>query len=394
MKERCKAFWMRHNELCSWLLVAVTLLLAYALCSVVMNYSKIDNDAPIVFVMAVVIICRLTRKLRYGIVASLLSSVAINYFFTFPYHYFTLAIAGYPIDFICIMCVSVLITTLTNQAREQAERAVRHEQATIELYRRNQKLEEKRAAAELAAEKEKMHGNLLRAVSHDLRTPLTAVAGASSVLMQDDGRLSLQERKKLAAGIHDEALWLSQMVENLLSVTRFQNGGSVRLKEREELVEEVLEESIAKFRRRFPDQQVEVYSPEEILFVPMDVMLIEQVLVNLLENAVRHSGVKEKIEVTAYREGDNVCFAVRDHGKGIAPNILPELFSGAIHQSDCTRGMGIGLSVCMSIILAHNGTLKAYNHPEGGAEFLFALPMEVTEEQQAEDASIQEEKNP
>lgn len=375
MRDRCRTFWERHNAICSWLLVTVVLLLAYGICEATLQYTKIDNDAPVVFVLAVVAISRVTYHMYYGIAASLVSSFAVNYFFTYPYNYFTLNIAGYPIDFVCFTAVSLMVSLLTYQLRGETEKAVRHEQETVKLYQRNQKLEEKKAAAELAAEKEKMRGNLLRSVSHDLRTPLTAVAGASSILMQDDGKISLQERKKLAADIHEEALWLSQMVENLLSVTRIQEQDSIQLKEREELVEEVLEETVTKFHRRFPQQRVEVQVPAEILMVPMDAMLIEQVLANLLENAVRHAGVKHAIDLSVWRENEKVWFSVRDYGRGIAQEDLPVLFNGGLRHNDATRGMGIGLSACMTIIQAHGGMLMGENHPEGGALFRFWLPV-------------------
>lgn len=375
MRDRCRTFWERHNAICSWLLVTVVLLLAYGICEATLQYTKIDNDAPVVFVLAVVAISRVTYHMYYGIAASLVSSFAVNYFFTYPYNYFTLNIAGYPIDFVCFTAVSLMVSLLTYQLRGETEKAVRHEQETVKLYQRNQKLEEKKAAAELAAEKEKMRGNLLRSVSHDLRTPLTAVAGASSILMQDDGKISLQERKKLAADIHEEALWLSQMVENLLSVTRIQEQDSIQLKEREELVEEVLEETVTKFHRRFPQQRVEVQVPAEILMVPMDAMLIEQVLENLLENAVRHAGVKHAIDLSVWRENEKVWFSVRDYGRGIAQEDLPVLFNGGLRHNDATRGMGIGLSACMTIIQAHGGMLMGENHPEGGALFRFWLPV-------------------
>ena len=375
MRDRCRTFWERHNAICSWLLVTVVLLLAYGICEATLQYTKIDNDAPVVFVLAVVAISRVTYHMYYGIAASLVSSFAVNYFFTYPYNYFTLNIAGYPIDFVCFTAVSLMVSLLTYQLRGETEKAVRHEQETVKLYQRNQKLEEKKAAAELAAEKEKMRGNLLRSVSHDLRTPLTAVAGASSILMQDDGKISLQERKKLAADIHEEALWLSQMVENLLSVTRIQEQDSIQLKEREELVEEVLEETVTKFHRRFPQQRVEVQVPAEILMVPMDAMLIEQVLENLLENAVRHAGVKHAIDLSVWRENEKVWFSVRDYGRGIAQEDLPVLFNGGLRYNDATRGMGIGLSACMTIIQAHGGMLMGENHPEGGALFRFWLPV-------------------
>lgn len=375
MKEKWNTIWHQYNAACSWLLVIAALAAAYAICATIFHFTWIDNDAPIVFVLAIVGISRMTYHMYYGITASFISSFAVNYFFTYPYNYFTLSIVGYPIDFVCFTCVSIIVSLLTYQLRGEKEKAVRHEQETVKLYERNKKLEEKRAAAELAAEKEKMYGNLLRAVSHDLRTPLTAVAGASSILMKEESHLSDREKQKLAGDIHEEALWLNHMVENLLSITRFHNDSAVQLKETEELVEEILEESITKVRKRFPSQEIEVKIPEEMLFVPMDAMLIEQVLINLVENSIRHSGVKAPIEVSVWEEAEMAVFSVRDYGRGIAPEDMPNLFSGMVHQNDSTRGMGIGLSLCRSIILAHKGTLTAENKPDKGVEFRFSLPL-------------------
>ena len=380
MKTTCETLWKQHNVLCSVLCTAVVLVAAWAVCSMILPHTRIDNDAPVVFTLAVAVISRLTRRMVYGIVASLIGTIAVNYFFTYPYTYFTLQIEGYTIDFVCFLSVSILVSLLTYQLRGETERAVRQERENYTLYQRNLELEEKRSAAELAMAKEKMHSNLLRAVSHDLRTPLTTIAGASSLLMESGG-LPEKEREKLAANIHEESLWLSQMVENLLSVTRFQNEGRVELKKQNELVEEVLEESVTKFQRRFPGQKVRIHIPDQILMVPMDAMLIEQVLINLFENAVRHSGVKAPIEVSVERTADKVWFTVRDHGRGIAQEDLPKLFDGSLRQSDGSRGLRIGLSTCMSILVAHGGMLMAANHPEGGAEFRFWLPVEESSEE-------------
>ena len=377
MKNALKTLWNTHRTLCSWLLTVGLLALAYTLCATILHFTRIDNDAPVIYVLAVILISRMTYRVYYGIVASMVSTFAINYFFTFPYNFFTLSIVGYPIDFVCFLAVTLIVSMLTYQLRGETDKAIRHEQETVELYEKNRKLEEERAAAEMAVEKEKMHSNLLRAVSHDLRTPLTAVAGASSMLIKPDSRLSPEEQHKLASDIHEEALWLTQMVENLLSITRVQgDNGAIHLKERAELVEEIVEESVTKVRRRFPNQEIDVRVPDEILLVPMDAMLIEQVLINLMENAVRHSGVKDKIEVAVCRRGDAAAFTVRDHGVGIDEEKLPHLFSGGGSKSDGARGMGIGLSVCRSIIKAHGGTLAARNHPEGGSEFYFELRLE------------------
>ena len=376
MKENLKRIWEKYNALCSWILVFAVLGAAAVVCTAILHWTETDNNAPAVFLLAVVIISRMTREMHYGLTAALLSTLIVNYFFAYPYRYFQFGPIEYPVEFICFMTVAIVVGLLTYQVRNESAKAIQKEKEKVELYEKNRKLEEKRASAELVAEKEKLHSNLLRAVSHDVRTPLTAIAGASGVLIENDAKLSDEERKKMEKNIHDEALWLIQMVENLLSITRFQNNEAVHLNEQEELIEEILEESITKFHRRFPKQEVLVAVPEEVLFVPMDAMLIEQVLINLLENAVRHSGSREPIDVRVTHEENKVWFSVRDHGKGIPEEKLSELFTGSMHEDDGSRGMGIGLSLCKSIVLAHRGMLSCENAPDHGAEFRFWLPLE------------------
>ena len=172
-KNGWKRIWDRYNVLCSVLIMAAALGAAWVLCSAILPHTRIDNDAPVVFTLAVAVVSRVTRRMIYGIAASLIGTVTVNYFFTYPYAYFTLKIEGYTIDFVCFLAVSLLVSLLTYQLRGETARAVRQERENYALYQRNLELEEKRAAAEIAAAKEKMHGNLLRAVSHDLRTPLT-----------------------------------------------------------------------------------------------------------------------------------------------------------------------------------------------------------------------------
>jgi two-component system sensor histidine kinase KdpD len=154
------------------------------------------------------------------------------------------------------------------------------------------------------------------------------------------------------------------------------------LKKREELLEEVAGDALLTTRRRFPDHTVELDVPEDILYLPMDPILIKQVIVNLLENAVRHSGDREHIHMRLYRQGDWAIAEVRDRGKGLSPEIGQAIQAGRpLNRNlsgDSTRGMGIGLSACQSIIQAHDGFFEAGNDPEGGAVFRFGLPMEET----------------
>ncbi len=246
---------------------------------------------------------------------------------------------------------------------------------TILALQRQQALE-KAQAVRLETEKEKMRSNLLRAVSHDLRTPLTGILGSAATLLENSSALSQEACRKLLDDIYKDTEWLIHMVENLLSVTKI-SGSDTKLKKQDEIVEEVVSEAVMRTRKRFPQVVIHVQVPDEMLIVPMDATLIEQVLINLMENAVRHSGSTLPIGLKVSHKKSGAVFTVSDHGKGIDPSRIPDIFDGKNTKgtSDSTRGIGIGLSICKSIILAHDGKIFAKNNLEGGASFTFVLPM-------------------
>lgn len=169
------------------------------------------------------------------------------------------------------------------------------------------------------------------------------------------------------------------MVENLLSITKIRDG-TMPLNKQEEMLEEVAGDALITIRRRFPDFPVALNLSEDILYLSMEPMLIKQVIVNLLENAIRHSGDREHIQLHLFRQDDWAVVEVRDRGRGISPEVSRAVQSGRQLtdnlSGDSSRGMGIGLSVCQSIIKAHDGFFAAGNDPEGGAVFRFGLPME------------------
>lgn len=229
-------------------------------------------------------------------------------------------------------------------------------------------------------EQERYRGNLLRAISHDLRTPLSGIMGTSEILMSMTDKTD--ERYILAAGIYKEADWLHSLVENILNLTRLQDGKLTIHKEPEAL-EEVIGAAVLTIEKRAPEYEITVHIPDETLFVPMDARLITQVFVNLLDNAVKHTEKGKEIVVTAYgqpQEGQAV-FSVMDTGTGIAEADLPHVFQMFYttrgKQPDAQRGVGLGLAICESIIKAHGGTILARNREDAsGAEIRFTLPLE------------------
>lgn len=314
-----------------------------------------DNNpfASSLFILATALVSLLTNGYIYSIIASFISVLCVNVIFTFPFWEFDLSISGYTMTFSVMLGVSLIISTLTTRLKRQ------------EFVRSEAELEKDRA-------------NLLRAISHDLRTPLSSIIGASSSLLQDKN-LSDEDSRELLTEINKDAKWLARLTENLLSVTRF-SGGNVALKKSHEVVEEIVGSAIVKFKKNYPDIVLIADTPDEILLVPMDGILIEQVLINLFDNAVGH-GKSTQIQIKTEHEQKFTTITVSDNGTGISPAAMPHLFDGTLvsngqQSPDGRRNMGIGLSVCYSIINAHGGKLSAVNRHEGGAEFKFTLPME------------------
>lgn len=326
---------------------------ATILCIVLQRASdSSDGFASPVFVLAVLLVSRFTTGYLFGIIASVLGVICVNFIFTYPYWAVNFTLAGYPLTSLVFLSASIMTCALTTQAR-QSER----------LRAEN--------------EKERMRANLLRSVSHDIRTPLTSIVGSTSVML-DNPDLPSEDRQDLLGDIRNEAQWLIRIVENLLSITRI-GDTHAGIKTEPEAAEEVLGETARKFRRRFPSIMVSVSVPDELLMVPMDVILIEQVLSNLLENAVTHGKTTSTIHLSVQDEGSFARFSVQDDGQGISASALPTLFDGTLKHSetvsgDGKRNMGLGLSVCLAIVRAHGGTMDARNLPTG-AEVSFRLPL-------------------
>ena len=305
-----------------------------------------------------VVISRWTVGYIYGIASSLIAVIFINYVFTYPYFELNFTLTGYPITFLVMAVITLITSTMTSHLTLQAELIAEREKQLAE------------------AELEKMRANLLRAISHDLRTPLTGMIGNSSLFLEEQQRLSTEEQREILTNIYNDSNWLLNMVENLLTVTRIQ-GDNFNITTTEEPLEEVVSEILQKIRKRYPTSDIHVQIPDDFLLIPMDAVLIEQVTINLLENAIVHSNSTGPFELIIKEHPFEVSFTIRDYGVGIPQDMLTHLFDGQAYTtskiSDSRKGMGIGLTICKTIITAHHGTLIGRNH-ESGAEFVFTLP--------------------
>lgn len=347
---------LHRGKLRDWLTFAGIITVS-TLLSILLSRINEDNNpfAISLYILSVALIARYTFGYLFGIMASVVGTFCVNFIFTYPYWQFNITITGYPLTFAMMLVVSVIISTLTTRIKAQ-------EQLRFE------------------AEREKMRTNLLRAMAHDIRTPLASIIGASSTLYDNDDDLSAENRKELEAGINRDAQWLVRVTENLLSVTRFSDE-NVKLKTTDEVLEEIIGSAIVKYHRTEGSLPVKVDHPADIILVPMDAMLIEQVLINLFDNVSAHGESATQIWLSVVTGPGQVILRVEDDGVGIPDEAIPIVFNGTFHKQtserpDTRRNMGIGLSVCQTIIHAHGGEMTAGRSNHGGALFSFSLPCE------------------
>ncbi|MEG1632832.1 MAG: ATP-binding protein [Oscillospiraceae bacterium] len=238
-------------------------------------------------------------------------------------------------------------------------------------------LVEERENIRIAMEKERQRAMLLRSVAHDLRSPLTALSGSGSLLADSYDKLTDAERRKLATDISEETVWLSDLVENILNMTRISEDSLV-LKKQDEVIDDVVGAAVAHTERLLRSRKLSVSLPDEVIAVPMDARLITQVLVNLLENAVRHTPETSDISLGVRAEGNLLRVSVADTGDGVPRDMHERVFERFVTQegavADGRRGLGLGLAICRTIVEAHGGKISVSDNEPKGAVFSFTLP--------------------
>ena len=341
---------------------------AFAVNLLIQKLFTTQTLVPMIFVFGVFLISLKTHGYYYGIVSAIVSVFAVNFAFTYPYYAFDFFMEESILSAIIMLIVAVSTSTLNIRIREQEMLRVREQE---KLY--------------AESEKERMRGNLLRAISHDLRTPLTSIYGSTSTLISKYDTLTKEQQLKLLGEIQEDSEWLIRMVENLLSVTRIDDA-KVKIIKTSIVLDELIDSVLMKFSKKHPNQKVITRIPDDFVDIPMDFILIEQVLLNLLENAVFHAkGMTELILSVSITE-DKAVFEVADNGCGIPKEALNKIFTGCYEKTDVpvdgTRNnMGIGLSVCVAIIRAHGSEITAENKINGGAVFRFSLERGCDNEQ-------------
>ena len=320
----------------------------YLLCLLLEKIFASDAFAGWVFMLATAMVSNLTDGYIWGTLAAVSGALLADYRFIYPHceiSFFT----ENPLAFLVIVCSSVLINII------------------IELRKKHQK----KVAAK---ERELFKADLMRALSHDIRTPLSLIYTSANVYTELGDSLPEDNKRKLVEGIKQESEWLLKASSNILTVARIDNN-IIKLSKKNEAAEEIIAEVIGWFLERHPDIKIVTSVPQELVLVPMDAQLFTQAVKNLLDNCVVHGKGMSKISLRLYTNEKYAVTEIRDDGCGFDEEILPLLFKGLFtnNTSDSSRNLGLGLKLCKEVARLHGGKIKAYN--DGGAVVELILPL-------------------
>ena len=314
-----------------------------------------NSNIMLLYQLGVLLIAITTSHRSYSLVSAIGTVFLFNYFFVQPKFTLNAYEAGYPVTFVVMFLTALISSSLAIQLKKSAKE---REEAVVYI------------------ENERLRSAILRTVSHDLRTPLTSISGNASNLLENEATFDRDTRHRLYADIYDDSLWLIDLVENLLASTKLENGAA--LNRSTELVDEIIEEALHHIRPATHTQRIEVEPTDELLLVHADARLIVQVLTNIINNAIQYTPADAVIRIRAVRDGPDVMISVADNGPGIAQQDKARLFdafySGENVRADGRRGLGLGLSLCRTILRAHGGEIEVSDNKPHGAIFTFRLP--------------------
>lgn len=302
-----------------------------------------------------------------ALVNAFLAVGSFHYFCVPPFDSFIIEDPNYVVTLVGMLTIALVTTTLTMKIRKQAADALKREEQTKELYRL-------REQAEMEVQKERTRNSLLSAVSHDLKTPLASIYGAATSLVEEEDRLDPAERRELAQSISGESERLNRVLTNLLEMTRLESGR--QLVRDWYPLEEILGAALTRLEGSLRGRTISTDIPTDLPLVWADDVLLEQVFINLLENAVKYTPPGAAIRISARENAGLVDVAVEDGGygfeKGDEARVFDKFFRGKVEG---VRGVGLGLAICKAIIERHDGTIKAENVASGGAAIRFTLPV-------------------
>lgn len=322
-----------------------------------------NSNIITIFILGVLFIAAFTNGRIYGLSASVINVLALNFFFTEPRYSLQLSDAGYIITFFVMFIASFITSTLALQMKKQSKRST---------------------LLEVQAQREKLRANLLRTISHDLRTPLTAISGNARVLMDSSAELDEAKKQQIYGDIYNESKWLYNVIENLLHITRMDNGKMV-INAHPELVSDVINNALQHIDDRKAEYKISVVQSDNWIMAKMDPRLIIHVIINLVNNAIAYTPAGSEITVGAHEENNGmVVISVADNGEGISDAEKEKLFDlyhdNPHKRPDDRRGLGLGLPLCKAIITAHGGTISVKNNSGRGTVVSFTLASQAVSE--------------
>lgn len=309
-------------------------------------------DLVMIYLLGIVVTASFSRK-GPSFLATLLSVAAFDFFFVPPYFTFAVHDARYLVTFAVMFVVAFVISRLTLLVREQATTA----QQAISR-----------------AETEALRSTMLSSVSHDLRTPLAAITGAATTLLQQDATLDQDNKRELTQTIAEEADHLNQIIRNVLDMTRLESK-AITIKKEWQSLEEIVGVVLNRLSEKLKDRHVAVRLPEDLPLIPFDPLLIEQILMNLFDNALKYTPPGTPLEISAMIRENEVITELADRGPGLPQGSEEHIFEKFVRGSGPGGGIGLGLAICRAIITAHGGSIWAENRPDGGTAFRFTLPL-------------------
>ncbi|MCC8027150.1 MAG: DUF4118 domain-containing protein [Clostridium sp.] len=259
----------------------------------------------------------------------------------------------------------------------------------VTLATQREQLSREKEESRIQMERERLKSTLLRSISHDLRTPLTGISGSAGFLYDNLEIMDNENIKSMLKDICTDSEWLSSMVENLLNMTRIQEG-RLDMNKKKEVLDDIVSSAVRLVSKRVGDHTLKTSTPNDIILFPVDGRLFIQVLVNLLDNAFRHSGKCTTVTLEVREEEGKLIFSVSDDGVGLPEKKIDQIFDSffttAYEKGDKQRGVGLGLTICKAIVEAQGGTIRAYNRSHGGAVFEITMPMEDKKDERTQNS--------
>lgn len=325
-------------------------------------FNYVDNSNLImIYLLGVVVVATTEQKRGPSIAAALISTFTFDFFFIPPFFSFSVS----DIQYFCTLIIMLVVTQIISHL-------------TIRVQRHSEAIQKAKAQAEV----ERLRNILLTSISHDLRTPLTAIMGSSSSLLQAGDELSKNTRVELLNNIYDESKRLSRLVNNVLQIIRLE-AGSIKISKHMSSLKDILNNVLEGLEMPIKDKslRVTIDFPQKLPTLLLDPLLIEQVIMNILENAVKHAPSSSYIKISAKTDAKEILIKIADRGPGINADEVNNIFDKFYQSKKSPRndaGFGLGLAICKNIIKAHHGKIWAENRNEGGAVFCISLPLDTT----------------